>query len=383
MTQTVDYLGKLIEFPTVNANSNLPMIAFLREFLEKRGFDIYQIDDPDEEKAGLFASIGPPVEGGVLLSGHTDVVPTEGQKWSYPEFTMTQVGDRVYGRGTTDMKGFVASMLTAADIASKTRLKKPLKLSLSYDEEIGCVGIKHMIDQLAETIGKPAFAIVGEPTSMNIAIGHKGKSAIRAICKGDNGHSALAPNFVNALHVASDFVTALRELQIELSVRGAQDDAYTVPYSTVHVGKLTGGMALNMVPPEAVIDFEFRHLATDKSEDLMGTISELAQKIEAQHKELSPNAEIILESMNSYPGLDTPEDHDIVGQMQRLSDNSTTTKVGYGTEAGYFSGLGVPTIVCGPGSMQEQGHKPDEYIMLEQLNLCDNMMQKLIRTLAV
>lgn len=381
MTQTVELLSKLIEFNTINANSNLQMIAYLREYLETRGFTVHQIDDPNENKAGLFASIGPANTGGVLLSGHTDVVPTEGQTWTREAFKLTKNADRLYGRGTTDMKGFVASMLTAADLASKAELKKPLKLSLSYDEEIGCVGIKHMIDQLASTIGLPSIAIVGEPTSMNIATGHKGKTGIRATCKGQDGHSALAPMFVNALHLATDFVSALRGLQEDLARSGARDDAYSVPYSTIHVGKLNAGVALNMVPATAVIDFEYRHLAADSGNEIMQRITDAARRVEAQYKNDAPEAVIELAPLNSYPGLDIATDHPVVTQVAELTQSSTTTKVGFGTEAGYFDKLEIPTVVCGPGSMQDQGHQPDEYIELQELAKCDDMMQRVVRSL--
>jgi len=367
MTQTVQLLSKLIEFNTINANSNLLMIAYLREYLETRGFTVHQIDDPVESKAGLFASIGPSDTGGVLLSGHTDVVPTEGQDWTREAFTLSRDGERLFGRGTTDMKGFVASMLTAADLASKADLKRPLKLSLSYDEEIGCVGIKHMIDQLSGTIGLPDFAIVGEPTSMKTAIGHKGKAGIRAVCKGQDGHSALAPKFVNALYVATDFVAALRELQHELAKSGARDDAYSIPYSTIHVGKLNAGVALNMVPAIATVDFEYRHLAADSSSEIMARITDAAQRVAAEYQKSCPTAAIELETINAYPGLDVASDHNVVTSVADLSQSSTTTKVGFGTEAGYFDSLGIPTVVCGPGSMQDQGHQPDEYIEVQQL----------------
>jgi len=382
MTQTIELLTKLIAFNTINANSNLQMIAYLREYLETRGFTVHQIDDPIEKKAGLFATIGPTDSAGVLLSGHTDVVPTDGQEWTKDPFSLTKDGERLYGRGTTDMKGFVASMLTAADLASKSTLTRPLKLSFSYDEEIGCVGIKHMIDHLANTIGLPEFAIVGEPTSMKIAIGHKGKAAIRAICKGQDGHSALAPKFVNALHIATDFVTALRHLQNEIAECGARDDAYSVPFSTIHVGKLNAGTALNMVPAIATVDFEYRHLATDKGSEIMQLITQAAQQVEAEYKPHFPAAAIELKQLNSYPGLETATNHRVIEQVAKLSQSGDTTKVGFGTEAGYFNNLEVPTVVCGPGSMQGQGHQPDEFIEIRELAKCDDMMKRLVHSLA-
>jgi len=382
MNKTLELLDQLVGFPTTSRDSNLPMIEFLTDYLVARGFEVHQIDDPLEPKAGLLATIGPKGPGGVLLSGHTDVVPTDGQSWSRPDFKLTLDDDRAYGRGTTDMKGFVASMLMAAELASKADLKRALKLSLSYDEEIGCVGIEHMIDHVMPTIGLPDLALVGEPTSMQVAIGHKGKGAIRATCYGQNGHSALAPQFVNALHLASDFVSALRSLQSEFAEIGARDEAYTVPYSTLHVGKLYGGVALNMVPEKAMIDFEYRHLAADDAVDLMACITDAAKSVEASYQSQFPGASIELDLHNSYPGLDVAIDSSVISEVQSFAQASGTTKVAFGTEAGYFDQLGIPTVVCGPGSMENQGHKPDEFLHLAQLSACDQMMTRIVDDLA-
>ena len=373
MTQTLDILEKLVGFPTVSANSNHDIIDYIQEFLTTRGYTVHRILDPTGTKAGLFASIGP-VGQGILLSAHTDVVPVEGQDWSKPPFELTQQNGRAYGRGTTDMKGYLASVLALADRASRVELKEPLKLSFSYDEEIGCVGIKHMIGQLKACIGLPRACFVGEPTGMQVAIGHKGKAALRATCHGQSGHSALAPQFLNALHLATDFVTALRGLQQDLAENGERDPAYDIPYSTVHVGKLTGGIALNIVPDTAVIDFEYRHLAADNPADLLARIQAAAHAIEAQN----PAARIVIDQYNSYPGLDVDVASEIVTLATKLAQTNTVTKVAFGTEAGYFDALGIPTLVCGPGSMEGQGHKADEYISLAQLAACDAMMDKVL-----
>ncbi|KPU84524.1 acetylornithine deacetylase [Marinosulfonomonas sp. PRT-SC04] len=373
MTQALDILEKLIGFRSISANSNLDIIDYIEHFLTARSFTTHRIYDPTGTKAGLFARLGPAGHG-ILLSGHTDVVPVAGQDWYKAPFKLSQQDARVYGRGTTDMKGYLASMLALADRASHTKLSEPLKLSFSYDEEIGCVGIQHMIGQLNKTIGLPRACFVGEPTEMQVAIGHKGKAALRATCHGQSGHSALAPQFLNALHLATDFVTALRGLQQDLAENGAQDPAYNIPYSTVHVGKLTGGIALNIVPDNAVVDFEYRHLAADNPTDLLARIQVAAREVEARY----PAARIIIDQYNAYPGLDVDEGSEIVTLAKKLAQTNTVTKVAFGTEAGYFNALGIPTIVCGPGSMQGQGHKPDEYISLAQLAACDAMMDKVL-----
>ena len=383
MKQSLDILEKLVAFPTVSSSSNLTMIAYLHDFLSQRGFDLHQIADSSGKKSGLFASLGPSGDGGILLSGHTDVVPTQGQHWTHPDFKLTVEGGRAYGRGTTDMKGYLACMLTAADAASKLTLKRPLKLAFSFDEEIGCVGIAQMIDHLVPNIGLPEMVIVGEPTSMQVAIGHKGKAAIRATCRGQNGHSALAPKFVNALHIATDFVSGLRELQNKLATSGARDEAYAIPYSTLHVGKLQGGIALNIVPDTATIDFEYRHLAADSGDELMAQITQLADRVAARYQKDFPGAAIELDRYNTYPGLDVSVEQPVVATVQHLAQTNTSTKVAFGTEAGYFDQLGIPTVVCGPGCMEEQGHKPDESIALDELAACDAMMQRVVQSLCI
>ncbi|WP_417210276.1 acetylornithine deacetylase [Antarctobacter sp.] len=375
MTTSLEILDRLIGFDTVSARSNLPLIAYVEDFLKTRGFAVTRVPDPVEDKAGLFASIGP-TGTGVLLSAHTDVVPVEGQTWTRDPFRLTVEGDRLYGRGTTDMKGFLAAMLACADKASKRTLREPLKLAISYDEEIGCVGIAKMIDALPPAIGLPRACIVGEPTSMQVAVGHKGKSAIRAICHGEAGHSALAPRFTNALHLATDLVAGLRALQNDLTQNGARDNSYAIPYSTVHVGKLSGGTALNIVPDRADVLFEFRHLAADAPDSLMARIQTLADDIATTH-----GAPITLEQVTAYPGLDTPADAEVTRLVQRLARTQTLTKVAFGTEAGFFDALGIPTVVCGPGDMEAQGHKPDEYLLRSQLDACDAMLDSLLDTL--
>lgn len=375
MTLTLETLEKLIGFNSVSARSNLDIIAFIEDFLQTRGFRLTRIPDATGQKAGLFAEIGP-FEGGVLLSGHTDVVPTEGQNWTKDPFRLSREEDRVYGRGTTDMKGYLAAMLTVAEAAASRDLKEPLKLVFSYDEEIGCVGIQHMLPALKPLLGAPRMCLVGEPTEMQVAVGHKGKAAIRARCIGQNGHSALAPMFVNALHLATDFVAELRHIQAEYAQNGSQDAAYSIPYTTLHVGKLSGGMALNIVPDSAEVVFEYRHLAADDPEDIMDRIARAAEAIARKYRPDFAQADIVLDRYNAYPGLDVSQDARIAGIAQRLAENQSITKVAFGTEAGFFSNLGIETVVCGPGSMAGQGHKPDEYITLDQLDACDRMLMR-------
>lgn len=377
---TLEHLERLVAFPSVSADSNLPIIDFIDSYLSDLGFKVARVMDGGGQKAGLLARIGAEVDGGVLLSAHTDVVPVAGQVWTREPFRLSREGGRVYGRGTTDMKGFLASALAGAARAARADLKRPYLLSLSYDEEVGCVGIRSMIDRVVPVLGRPAFCIIGEPTSMQVAIGHKGKGAYLATCRGVAGHSAMAPHFLNALHLAADFIGVLRAEQARLMAHGASDVAYDVACSTVHAGKMSGGIALNIVPDVATVAFEIRHLAAEPINSILDRIRSAAADVVAANGH--PAAAIEIVETNLYPGLDTPVDADVVGAVSRLAGGTKTTKVAYGTEAGYFASIGIPTVVCGPGDMA-QGHQPDEFIDVAQLDACDAMIDRLIGQLSL
>ena len=375
--QTIDILDRLIAFDTVSAKSNLGIVDYIEAFLTTRGFAVHKVPDATGQKAGLFARLGPDAPG-VMLSAHTDVVPVAGQDWTRDPFKLSAEGARLYGRGTTDMKGYLAAMLRVADRAAEADLAEPLKLAISYDEEVGCIGIRDMIDALEPSIGLPRAAFVGEPTEMQVAVGHKGKAGLTATCYGQNGHSALAPRFVNALHLASEFTMEMKVLQDDLAANGARDTAYSVPFSTIHVGKVQGGEALNIVPDRAEVTFEYRHLVADTPESLRARIEEAAERVAKPYREAFPEARIEVAEYMAYPGLNLDEGDEVIALAQRLAHTNSTTKVAFGTEAGYFHGLGIPTVVCGPGSMEGQGHKPDEYITRDQLAACDAMMDRIL-----
>ena len=368
LAETLTILDRLIAFNTVSENSNLALIGYVESYLRELGFALHRMPDPTGQKAGLYARLGPAADG-LLLSAHTDVVPTEGQGWSRDPFRLTREGGRLYGRGTTDMKGFLAAMLALANRASKADLKEPLKLSVSYDEEVGCLGIARMIGALPDVLGKPRAAIVGEPTEMAVAIGHKGKVGLRAFAHGEAGHSSLAPKLENALYVAADFIGQLRELQNWYAENGARDSDYDISHTTIHVGMIAGGTALNIVPDKAELQFEIRYLADDDLDAILGRINEMADE------------RIDLEQTIAYPGLRTPPAAKVTQLACSLAATSITTKVAFGTEAGFFDGSGIPTVVCGPGSMEGQGHKPDEFVTVDQMVACHAMMDRILMTL--
>ena len=380
--KTIEILDRLIAYDTVSANPNLDLIEWCAQLIKDAGGDVTLIPDATGKKANLFATIGPRDKPGVMLSGHTDVVPIEGQAWTKPPFALTLEDGKYFGRGTCDMKGFVAAALSAALTAAQSDLKTPFHLALSYDEEIGCIGVRSLVDMLADAPFKPKFCIVGEPTSMQVAVGHKGKMAAKATMTGREGHSALAPMAVNAIHMGVDFVNALREMQDRLAQKGAQDDDYSVPYTTIHVGKINAGVALNIVPNTCEVLFEIRSLAQDDPDALMDEIRAQADAIVGQYQPIAPEAAIAIErTANTYPGLSTPEEAAVVQFVKSLLGANDTMKVAFGTEGGLFSErVGIPTVVCGPGSM-EQGHKPDEFVTVDQLDKCDDMLANLVARL--
>ena len=375
--QTVDYLRALIGFDTTSVNPNRALIDYCAQALANAGAVVQIIGDDTGTKANLFATIGPANIPGVLLSGHTDVVPVTGQNWTRPPFELTQTDGNLYGRGTADMKGFVAAALRIAVRAGQTRLKTPLHLALSYDEEVGCIGVRSLIDMLATAPFRPRFCIVGEPTLMAVAVGHKGKTAYRVTCTGVEGHSALAPLALNAIHLAVDMIGALRGVQADVA-QGPQDAEYDVPYTTLHVGQIDGGTVLNIVPNTCTFAFEIRNLPEDDPAALLARLQAAAATILAPVREKFPQADIRIDLTNTYPPLGTAPDADVVHFVKSLTGANGTTKVAFGTEGGLFAAhLGIPTVICGPGSMA-QGHRPDEFISLAQLDKCDAMLDALL-----
>ncbi|MDP3262371.1 MAG: acetylornithine deacetylase [Tabrizicola sp.] len=370
-------LERLVAFDTVSSEPNMALILYVKALLQDAGIAVTLVPDAAGGKANLYASTGP-AGAGVMLSGHTDVVPVTGQAWTTPPFALTEAEGRLYGRGTADMKGFVACAVAAMLAASRRPLRVPLHLALSFDEEIGCMGVRSLIDLLEAAPLRPRFCIVGEPTGMQVATGHKGKVALRATCIGREGHSALAPMALNALHLAADFVNAIRSLQAEVAATGLRDGDYDVPYTTLHVGKLNGGVQVNIVPNHAVIDFEIRSLAGEDVAGLIARLEGLAEGIVAPLRGEFPEAAIRVERLWDYPGLGTATDAAVVNFVKGLTGANGTIKVAFGTEGGLFDArLGVPTVICGPGSMA-QGHKPDEFVTAEQLARCEAMLAALI-----
>ncbi|QEN86255.1 acetylornithine deacetylase [Labrys sp. KNU-23] len=380
---TLDILARLIGFATLSRQSNRELIGYVTGLLDGAGIGWDLVESPDGTRANLFATVGPAIDGGVVLSGHTDVVPVEGQAWSTDPFRLHEQNGRYYGRGSADMKGFVAAALAAALQAARYELKTPLHLAFSYDEEIGCVGVRSLIDRLSSHPIRPALCIVGEPTGMRIATGHKGKVALRACCTGRAGHSALAPTALNALHLGADFLGRLRERQRLLAETGRRDEQYEIPYTTLHAGRMSGGQALNIVPECCEVEFEIRNVVGDDPQAIIAGLKEDAETIIAPLRPAFPEAAIAIDQVNAYPGLETPLDSPVVALLRLITESRDPAfKVAFGTEGGLFQDrLGLATAVCGPGFMA-QGHKADEYVGADQLGRCDAMLAALVDRLA-
>ena len=378
---SVQILDRLIGFPTVSRDSNLALIEYAHEFLVARGVETRLYMDSSGRKANLYASIGPLDRGGVLLSGHSDVVPVDGQQWASNPFRLQERGGRLFARGSADMKGFLACALRAAERATARPLWLPLQLAFSYDEEVGCLGVRSLIDDMADWTHRPRFCIVGEPTQLRIAIGHKGKTALKATCHGRAAHSAAPAHGVNAIHMASELIDRIRRRQQGIETSGMRDPDYDVPYTTLHVGVIQGGSALNIVPARCEIELEIRNLPADDPAALVTALRGDAAAV-AGSMHGGADIRIDLDLMHEYPGLETPAHSEVVELAAALTGNRECIKVAFGSEGGLFSDrLGIPTVVCGPGSI-EQAHKADEFVAIDQLQRCDAMLDALLDRLA-
>jgi len=377
-----EMLARLVAFPTVSSSSNLDCIAFIREYLWSHGVESRTVPSPDGTKANLYATIGPEDKPGIALSGHTDVVPVDGQDWTSDPWNLIERDDRIYGRGACDMKGFLGCVLTAVPQFRRTRLDTPLHLLFSFDEEVGCIGVRRALKVIADLPVRPKGCIIGEPTSMQVAIAHKGKKSVRAHVHGKECHSSLAPQGVNAVEYAAEAIAFLKRMGRRFAAEGPFDPDYDVPHTTVHTGVIHGGTALNIVPKDCHFDFEFRHLPVQDPEALYAEFMRFVDgELLPQMRKVAPETGFGFEHLSTLPGLDTSEDAEITTLAKGLTLANGTTKIAFGTEAGLIDGIDIPTVVCGPGSI-EQAHKPDEYCAIDQIAQCDAFIERLRGKLA-
>ena len=368
---TLDLLNDLVAFDTRSSESNLKLIEYVQRYLSRHGVESSLVFDETGRKANLYATIGPKDVAGLCFSGHTDVVPAAGQPWTVPPFEMTRGSDRVFGRGTADMKGFIAAVLASVPHFVATCKDVPVHLAFSYDEEVGCRGVRGLLRELAAAPVKPLACIIGEPTSMQVAVAHKGKKAYRCCVKGLAGHSALTHLGVNAVDFAAELVTFLRRTQRDLRTKATLDHDFDPPYTTIHTGRFNGGIALNVIPDHAQVEFEIRNLPADNADAIVQTITHYADtELVGAMRETFAESDIDWEQLVDYPAL---SDRAAAGWLRDLAcaaaGRDDVRTLAFGTEGGLFQSIGIPTVVCGPGSI-EQGHKADEYVELEQLSKC-------------
>jgi acetylornithine deacetylase len=375
---SIEMIRRLVAYPTVSRDSNLELIHYVRDYLEPFDADVRLTHDDARRKANLFATLGPRGEPGIVLSGHTDVVPTEGQAWDTDPFELVEKDGRLYGRGTADMKSFIAVALASLPGFVGRGLKAPLQLALTYDEEEGCLGVGRLIRDITAAGVRARACIVGEPTMMRPVISHKGKRGYRCTVRGLAAHSAYAPSGVNAVEYAAEAVAYLKNMARRLRDRGPHDHGFDVPHTTVHAGVIRGGTALNIVPHECAFDFEFRHLPADDPERLLREFRDhLRTTLEPEMRAVNPATGFIIEPLSEIPVLDTDPENEAVALTQELAGSHDIDKVSYATEGSQFQRAGIATVVCGPGSIA-QAHKPNEYVTLEQVGRCESFMRRLM-----
>jgi acetylornithine deacetylase len=375
---SIEMIRTLVGFPTVSRDSNLELIHFARDYLVKLGADARLTYNDERSKANLFATLGPRAQPGIVLSGHTDVVPVEGQAWDTDPFRVVEKDGKLYGRGTSDMKSFVAVVLALAPEFARRGLKTPIHFAFSYDEEVGCIGVGRLITDLAQAGIKPISCIVGEPTLMRPVIAHKGKRGFRCNVRGYACHSAYAPTGVNAVEAAAEAVAYLKSMARRHRDHGPYDRAFDIAHTTVHTGVLRGGTALNIVPHECTFDFEFRHLPGDDPDALLAEFrTYLETRLVPEMRAVHADTGFTIVPLSALPALDNGPEVEVVGLAQELSGNNDIGKVSFGTEGSQFQRAGIPTVVCGPGSI-EQAHKPNEYVAIEQVAKCEQFIRKLM-----
>jgi acetylornithine deacetylase len=380
--RTVEILTDLIAMPTVSADSNLDLIEFAGELLQTLGASIELTYDEAGDKANLFATLGPAVDGGIVLSGHTDVVPVAGQPWTVDPFAATLSQERIYGRGSCDMKAFIACALAMAPKFHRADLVRPLHFALSFDEEVGCLGAPLMLGRLKQQAIRPSVCIIGEPTDMGVIEGHKGCYEYTTMFTGLEGHCSMPERGVNSVEYAVRFISRLMEIGEELKGRAPADSPYEPPWSTIQTGRISGGIARNIIPRHCEVDWEMRPVNQADARYALDQIyhfvnNRLAPEMQATHAD----AHVVTHVIAEVGGLEPVPHSEALRIAKELTGAADVSVVSFGTEAGLFQQMGISTVVCGPGSIN-QAHKPDEYVTVDQLQRCLDMIEGLIPKLA-
>ncbi len=376
-------IERLIAFNTVSRDSNLGLIEWVRDYLQGLGAATRLTYDPTGRKANLFATLGDCRKPGLILSGHTDVVPVDGQSWDSDPFIATERDGKLYARGSADMKGFIGIILAQAPkfvaALNQNRLDAPLHYALSYDEEVGCLGVRGLIRDLEESGIRPAGCVVGEPTSMQPIIAHKGTHRFRCAVHGREAHSSYVTYGVNAIEYAARLVVFIRQLADRLAQLEQRDYGFGVPYTTLSTGVIQGGIAANVVPKDCVFQFDMRTLPQASPDALYQEIRAYAEALAKEMRAVDANSGIDLQWTSQTAGLAASETDAIVQWALKLSGNASVGKVSYGTEAGLFQKMGVPTVICGPGDIAE-AHRPNEFVALDQLAQCESFIDRILET---
>jgi acetylornithine deacetylase len=377
LSDTVALLGDLIAFPTVSELSNLDMIAYLAHRLEHEGARVEVFHDDIGHKANLFATIGPEADGGIVLSGHSDVVPVDEQDWASYPFEMTEHEGLLYGRGTCDMKGFIAAAVAMAPYFVDKVRDRPIHFAFTYDEEVGCLGGQALVESLRERGIRPDVALIGEPTLMRIVEGHKGCYEYTTHFHGLAGHGSAPERGVNAVEYAVRYVNRLLELKQRLRERAPANSRFDPPWSTINTGSLTGGVAHNVIASIAQLEWEMRPVQASDAEYVKEDLRRYCEEVLLPAmRETCPDADISTEVIGEVDGLEPAEINEAKEIMMELTGQDDCEVVAFGTEAGIFQQYGMSAVVCGPGSIH-QAHKPDEYVSIEQLQKCVDMLGRL------
>jgi acetylornithine deacetylase len=377
-TTTIALLEKLVSFDTTSSKSNLALIDFVREYLASFQVSSELLHNDDGTKANLVATIGPADVAGILLSGHTDVVPALEHDWLSSPFTLTERGGQLFGRGTADMKGFIAAVLAAVPGLVAADLRHPVHLAFSYDEELGCLGVRKLLPAIMALPSRPRLCVIGEPTMMRIVTGHKGKVSCETHIRGHACHSAQAPLGVNAIEYAAEVISFIRSEAQRIRCDGPFSPGYVIPYTTMNVGPITGGIATNVVADSCRFSWEIRHLPDQDPAPIVQRISEYTKcELEPQMHLVAAHTSIETQIRNSYPGLDMDRDQETIALLFSLGGNTSKAKVDFGTEGGFFHTVaGIPTLVFGPGDIAV-AHKSNEHIDIAQLDLADQFLHRL------
>ena len=379
------WLEKLVSFDTTSRNSNLDLIETVRDALLAQGVQAHLSHNAERSKANLFATLPAhdgQTQGGIILSGHTDVVPVDGQTWASDPFTLTERDGKLFGRGAADMKGYIAASLALVPEFLAMPRAKPIHLAYSYDEEVGCVGAPVMLAELKARGLSADGCVVGEPTGMQVVVAHKGINLFTCKVHGRAAHSSLTPRGCNAIEYAAQLICRIREIADHFKANGPYDDLYDVPFTTMTTNLVKGGIAVNTIPDLCEFTYEFRNLPGMSPASVQARVEQYVRdELVPRMRREFEQAEVEIQTGAFAPSLEASEQDAVTALVRALTQDSATRKVAYGTEAGLFQDVGIPTVVCGPGHI-EQAHKPDEFVAIDQLETCERFMRKLGQSLA-